>query len=596
MKKRYLLFALICGLLTGITACSDFLERSPEDRVSDDAVWKTTDHLKLYVNNFYSNNSLLPLRNGYDNSETPCYQDVTRAGDTQVGVNHSTRLNGEGTVPESGGGWAYGDWSLLRNINYFFSHYQTAVGDESEINRYVGEALFFRAIFYFGKLRDFGDVPFYEDVLMLKDNELLHKARDPRNEVVKHLMDDLDKAVQYLPSRKDRAWDGRLNKETAMLLQARIALYEGTWEKYHAGTAFGVAGSDGSTFITKAKDVTDALIALNSCDVDNTGQTEDGYYKLFNQHSYASSKEVLFWRQYQVGVLTHTWPRYTYLGAGMGLTKRMVDSYLATDGKPVGVTTLPVSDATLIDLVANRDPRLNQTIYVNDGAHITDGKSTPNVAFTYPQLAGEGTTKCVTGYQVYKGHDPSDYMTDNGTAAFIYFRYAEALLINAEAKAELGSITQADLDKTINPLRDRVGMPHLILSDVNAWSTGYNKEFPALSNIINEIRRERKVELVGEGFRMDDIFRWAAAGILIRNYIPLGAVRAQWSGITDNPALGNVDAISVTADGYINPYANTGVGVSGFQFNVNRDYLRPLPLTELVLNPALKPNNPGWGE
>jgi hypothetical protein len=595
MKQKYLLFALICGLLTGITACSDFLERSPEDRVSDDAVWKTTDHLKLYVNNFYNNNGLLPSRSGYSNTETPFYQDVARAGDTQIGVNHSSRLNGEGTVPESGGGWAYGDWSVLRNINYFFSHYRTAVGDASEINRYVGEALCFRAIFYFGKLRNFGDVPFYEEVLMLKDNVLLHKARDPRNEVVKRLMDDLDKAVQYLPSRKDRASDGRLNKETAMLLQARIALYEGTWEKYHAGTAFGVAGADGRTFITKAKEVTDALIALNTCGLDNVGQP-NAYYSLFNRHSHANSKEVLFWRQYQTGVITHTWPRYTGNGGGMGLTKRMIDSYLATDGKPVGVTALPVSDTTLIALVANRDPRLNQTIYVNDGAHIIDNKVTPNKVFTDPQLAGEGSAKCVTGYQIYKGHDPSQYESTSGTAALIYFRYAEALLINAEAKAELGSITQADLDKTVNQLRDRVGMSHLTLAEVNGWTTGYNKEFPALSNIINEIRRERKVELVAEGFRMDDIFRWAAADSLIRNYIPLGALKAQWVGIPKNPYIGNVAAIAATPEGYINPYARTTVGVSGYQFNVGRDYLYPLPLTELILNPALKPNNPGWGD
>jgi hypothetical protein len=593
MKKRYLLFALMLGLLAGITACSDFLERSPEDRVSDDAVWKTADHLKLYVNNFYSNNNLLPLRNGYSYDATPVYQDVSRASDTQIGINHSSRLNGENTVPESGGGWAYDDWAVLRNINYFFSHYRTAVGDESEINRYVGEALFFRALFYFEKLRDFGNVPFYDEVLMMKDDELLHKARDPRNVVVDRLMDDLDNAVQYLPSRKDRTWDGRLNRETAMLLQARIALYEGTWEKYHAGTPFGVTGSDGSPFITKAKEVTDALIALNSCGLDNAGQP-NAYYNLFNQHSYATSQEVLFWRQYQVGVLTHTWPRYTYTGGGMGLTKRMIDSYLATDGKPIGVTDLPVSDTTLVDLVVNRDARLNQTIYVNDGTHVTDDKSTPIKVFTYPQLAGEGSTKCPTGYQLYKGHDPSEYETTNGTAAQIYFRYAEALLINAEAKAELGTITQTDLDNTVNKLRARVGMASLILTDVNTWATDYNKEFSALSNIINEIRRERKIELVGEGFRMDDIFRWAAAGTLIRNYVPLGAVRAQWEGIIDDSYLGDVTAIPVNSGGYINPYANVGVGVNGFQFNLNRDYLRPLPQTQLVLNPALKPNNPGW--
>ena len=590
MKKKNLLFALILGLLTGTTACSEFLERSPEDRVSDEAVWKTPDHLKLYVNNFYNSGSLLPLRNGYSYDENPSYQDAAGGSDIQIAINHNTRMNGESTVPESGGGWAYSDWSVLRNINYFFLRYQTAVGDENEINRYVGEALFFRAIFYFGKIRNFGDVPFYDDLLTLKDDALLHKARDPRNEVVRRLMEDLDKAVQYLPSRKDRAWDGRLNKETAMLLQARIALYEGTWEKYHAGTPFGVTGSDGSEFITKAKTVTDALIALNSCALDNVGNP-NGYYNLFNQHTYASSQEVLFWRQYQTGVLTHTWPRYTNNGGGMGLTKRMIDSYLATDGKPIDITAQTVSDATLADVVTGRDPRLNQTIYVNDNLHITNNLATPKTVFTYPQLSGEGSTKCATGYQVYKGHDPSEYGTTEGTAAQIYFRYAEALLINAEAKAELGAITQTDLDNTINKLRDRAGMPHMTLADVNSWN--YAKEFPALSNIINEIRRERKVELVCEGFRVDDIFRWAAAGILVKDYIPLGAKRAQWEGITGEALLGDVSALAVK-DGYINPYANISVGTSGYNFNLNRDYLRPLPLTELVLNPALKPNNPGW--
>lgn len=591
MKKYNLQLALLLGLLAGSSACSEnFLDRSPEDRVSDESVWKTSDHLKLYVNNFYNSSSLLPLRNGYDYVENPFYQDAAGGSDILIALNHNGRMNGENTVPESGGGWAYSDWSVLRNINYFFSHYEAAAGDEREINRYVGEALFFRAVFYFQKLRSFGDVPFYDGVLTLKDEQLLHKKRDPRNAIAQRLMEDLDKAVQYLPSRQGQSWDGRLNKETAMLLQARIALYEGTWEKYHANTPFGVAGSDGAAFIAKAKEVSDALIALNSCDIDNVGEPS-GYFDLFNRHTYAGSREVLFWRQYQTGVLTHTWPRYTYNGGGMGLTKRMVDSYLDATGKPLELSTLPTGDTTLLAVVANRDPRLNQTIYVNDEAHITDSKAIPPRVFTYPQLAGEGSTKCVTGYQLYKGHDPLEYETTEGTAAQIYFRYAEALLINAEAKAELGTITQTDLDNTINKLRDRVGMPHLIKTEVDGWS--YAKEFPSLSNIINEIRRERKVELVGEGFRVDDIFRWAAADVLIKNYIPLGAARAQWDGVTGSALLGDVSTIQTDAEGYIKPYS-APVGVNGYQFNLERDYLLPLPITELALNPELKPNNPGW--
>jgi hypothetical protein len=578
-KQAILLTFMVASL--SFTACNDsFLDRVPEVSVSDGAVWKTSDHLKLYVNNLYNQDALLPLYNGYSNEALPFSVDANNGSDTYIPIDYSTYMNGQTTLPESGGGWASGDWSLLRNINYFFANYKNAVGDENLINIYAGEALFFRSIFYFNKVKRFGNVPWYETLLTMADADLLLKARDPRNVVVQNILSDLDKAISYLPLKSAAA--GRVNKETAMLLQARIALFEGTWEKYHAqaGTPFAVSGSDGSTFISKAKEVTDALIALNTCALDNVG-TANGYAILFNRPSYSTSKEVLRWRQYQLSIITHYWPRYTWNGAGAGLSKRMIDYYLDTDGKPTELSALDLSDATVLELVANRDPRLNQTIWVNDGAHVVD--AVLGEVFTKPLLGATGTTYTSTGYPLFKGHDPSQYASTQGTAGAIYYRYAEALLINAEAKAELGSISQTDLDNTVNKLRDRVGMAHMNLSDVNSWSGVYKKQFPSLSNIINEIRRERTVELVAEGFRVDDIYRWAAAATLIKGYKPQGARAAQWSDVP----------VPVDADGYLLPYGTTLPG--GYNFNVDRDYLRPLPITEMVLNPNLKPNNPGWG-
>jgi hypothetical protein len=580
--KPQLIFAATAMLFS---CNSDFLERSPEDKVNDGAVWKTPEHLRTYVNNLYNREELLPSYAANNGSNTMGIFTLDRdnGSDTQIGSTVHARMNGEVVVPNSGGGWSVDDWAVLRDINYFFAHYEAASGDPAEINRYVGEALFFRALFYFDKLRQFGNLPIYDKLLGTDNRDELYLPREPRNLVVSWMLADLDKAVPYLPSR-GTGWSGRLNKETAMLLQARIALYEGTWEKYHdrANTPFKLAGANGTDFLQKAAKVTDSLMQMNTCALDNVGQSY-GYWRLFNQETYAASQEVLFWRAYDPKVISHVWIVASADGGNTGLTKNLVDSYLCTDGKPISLSPAYRGDSTLLSAAANRDPRLRQTIFVNDTAHFRYlPASESRDTFMFP------TATTLTGYQLYKGHNPNREQIATGTplglTALIYFRYAEALLINAEAKAELGSISQADVDQTINKLRDRVGMKHLILAEVEAWT--YPKEFPLLSNTINEIRRERKVELAAEGFRTDDIFRWAAADALIRRYAPKGAKRSQWDA-TDS----DIRSAEVDANGYIFPYKSTLP--NGYNFNYERDYLKPLPTSELVVNPRLG-QNPGW--
>lgn len=210
--------------------------------------------------------------------------------------------------------------------------------------------------------------------------------------------------------------------------------------------------------------------------------------------------------------------------------------------------------------------------------------------FTYPGLVSG--TPCTTGFQIRKGLN-TDYFQDShngpgGTDGVIYMRYAEILLIYAEARAELGTLTQGDVDITINKLRDRVKMPHLNIASIAADP---NWLFPSLSPVINEVRRERRIELACEGYRLNDVLRWAAAPTVIVGKSPLGAKANQF--LTVIPAIKIGTNLFVNADGYITPYGNVSSMASGYQFNINRDYLLPIPVQETVVNPAIK-QNPGW--
>lgn len=596
-KHNYSICIVIaCMLGMGLSSCNDdFLERAPIVNISDANYWKSVNDLELYTNNFYNRDDLLARYTNWGTTG-PYGVDADNGCDTQISYDYNTHMNGETTVSASGGGWSNSDWAALRDINYFMAHYEKVDAPWEQVQQYVGEALFFRSLFYFGKVKKFGDLPWFTSVL---DNtsSVLYEGRLPRNQVVDSIMGDLDKAISYLPERKP-SYTGRLTKEVALLLQARIALYEGTWEKYHGikNTLFKVQNSDGTKFLQKAAEATDALMALaelngNTALADCTG--EAGYTNLFNQRDYSTNKEILLWRGYSVNDGQYTrWGSY-YYGAGRGVTQNMINSFLCMDGKPIAVSELYKGDKTLKEVVSGRDPRLNQTIFVNDGKHALFVDN--NTFFEVPGFEGVIANSCPTGYQLYKGYntDYTECINQQSTIGTIYFRYAEALLINAEAKAELGTITQADIDKTVNALRRRVGMAGLL--DMNNIITDPNWEFGSISPLLNEIRRERKVEFVCEGYRLDDIYRWAAADELVAGKKPKGAIKAQWENYPDatNAFKEAWASLGEDENGYIDPFKSYPAMNDGYKFNLNRDYLSPLPTNELTLNPDLK-QNPGW--
>lgn len=465
--------------------------------------------------------------------------------------------------------------------------YKNVDADFDTYKQYVGEALFFRAYFNFILLKNYGEYP-YVDKVLFEDSEELLAPRTPRNTIAQNIIDDLEEAMGYMTAGKNQNGH-RLNKGIAQLFQARVALYEGTWEKYHAGTPFGVSGSNGSVFLTQAQEASNDLMNSGVYSISDSGNINNNdYQKLFNQTDYASNSEIMLWKQFDAALgLAHNGQRYLSSSGGrQGITKSLVDDYLCTDGLPASVSPLYQGDENLNNVSSNRDPRLVQTIWLPGDPFTIDGGNV-TATFTLPFLDFTGESICPTGYQIKKGANPDLKFKDaaiKGTTSSPVFRYAEALLIYAEAKAELGTLTQADLNKTINVLRDRVDMPHLLIGGI---ATDPNWLYPDLSPMINEIRREVRVEFAAEGYRNDDLYRWAAHKYVTVGKTPLGAKFQQ----ADFPDLVIGERVFVNGDGYVNPLQSELP--TGYQFDINRDYLLPVPPDQIVLNPSLT-QNPGW--
>jgi hypothetical protein len=580
MKKLQILYACLIISILAITSCKkdDVLNQTPPTKLSDATFWNSAADLQNYMNTVYS---VFPL---YQASGSIGIYGTDNNSDNMAPSAVNTRLNGQFNANSNGG---YLDYTRIRTVNYFLANYTKVAATANSIAPFVGEAYFFRAMLYFQGLQSYGGLPYITKPINIDDQAALYAPRLARNVLVDSIINDLDRAIANLPT-KASAQTQRIYKEYAQGYKARVCLYEGTWEKYHATDPFGVSGQDGTKYLQLASDAANAVITSHIFSLDNAGKP-NGYFNLFNQTDYSSSKEVMFWGALNLsaGIVT-TWQSFFPAGASTGLSKTLVDDYLCTDGKPISVSPLYKGDDSLANVFKNRDPRLRQSIFLKGDTIVSGapGNAQPLV-FTYPQFPS--TTPNTTGYQIKKGFN-SDYYQDvhhsaGGTTGVIYMRYAEILLIYAEARAELGLITQADADISINVLRDRVKIAHL---NIGAITTDPNWIFPQLSPVLNEIRRERRIELACEGYRFDDICRWAAAPYVIVGKRPLGAKANQFLTVFTPPVV-----LNINAQGYIDPYAKVANIASGYQFNVNRDYLLPISITQINLNPLITPN-PGW--
>lgn len=542
MKLSNIFLTLLFLVIT--TGCNDsFMDKFPPDKVNDGNFWNTPEDLKSYANGYYTFSAL----GGYS---------TDNASDNQAYRDKDSYLWNEWTQPISGGGWAKGDWANIRSLNKFLVNYQRAEGDPDVINIYLGEILTFKALEYFNKVVTFGDVPWLTKDLLPSSPEL-YFPRDSRKVVMDSINSCLDRAISYLPEISN---EGRLTKYAALAIKSRVCLFEGTYRKYHNL-------GDHADMLRQSANASLEVINSNLFEVYNTGNPEEDYHAFFQLQDMTSVKEAIFSVRYLADKKQHNRVR-SVRESGAGMTKDFVESYLCrTDGLPISLSPDYRGDATFMDEFENRDYRMKQTIYTPDRPiFITE---TGDEEFENAPIF---TTHVFTGYRMYKMYSPlaADNEYEKCTIDDCIYRYAEVLLNYAEAKAELGELDQTVLDISINKLRERAGMPDMAypipFTDPNwpAWEVSISPE-------LNEIRRERRIELASEGLRWRDLCRWKAGKLLENPKTYLGA---------RDPDTGN----------YRDLYpGNTRVWM-------DRMYLRPIPTDELRYNPLLKPQNPGWNE
>ena len=591
MKNSILKYSFIFLALIVLESCNnDFLERFPLDRISAETFWNTENDLKVYNNRIYDqarNDTDVPIlmahHEGFDSHRYGIwYLDQFTDNITSNHARHNRYQQvraGKHSVPSNPEwfGWRNGGWSFVRTINIGLENYGNADLPQEVIDKYAGEARLFRGWFYADKVSKFGDAPWLDKELNI-DSEELYAAKTPREEVMANVLEDLNFATTHIPNDwGDGGGPGRLNRWAALLIKARVCLFEGTWRKYHGG-------SNPDMWLQEAANAAKEVIDNSPYGIYSTGNPEKDYNAIHRLPSdLTGTQEVMYWRRYERGIFTNHVQAYhrSYNG---GATKSMVEDYLCTDGLPVSLSPLYQGDAQIEDVFANRDPRLRQTILHPEDVALYEYNN--NDARPYPRLVGmEGGQRIRTGYHIIKVYDRrtshATYNTSDTPA--IILRYGEVLLIYAEAMAELGTITQDDLDKSINLLRDRVNMPHLMM-DVQL-DPRYADE--GVSALIVEIRRERRVELFMEGFRYDDLRRWKQGRKMQQPDLGMrwdDAAIARYPGATVKSKM--VDGIP-----YIDVYA--GTDWANPVFDENKHYLWPIPLSAISQNPNIA-QNPGW--
>ena len=589
----------LCGLAAlALTGCN--LDEFPKDSVSPETFFKTEKELKLYSNQFYT--ALPDASDFYMESSDYIVHNLSYI-DAVRGYAH--------VVPSTGGGWSF---STLRHINYFLQNLYRCE-DEAVRKKYEGVGRFWRAYFYFSKLQLFGDLPWYDQVLNSDDDQLLYKERDSRDVIIKHIIDDLDVAAKQLPEIGENKY--HICRYTALALKARACLYEGTFRKYHAGTVFNPNNLPYADLLQQAASA--ALEVMQSGKYQLYAEGTRPYYDYFVGIGATSEKETILSRSY--GLATHDASAFALVASkgSAGFTRAFALTYLDSDGTrftdKADYLTQPFTEET-----KNRDPRMAQTFLTQNFTYKdgTQGLYRKNLS--------------VTGYPVVKFIEGSE-ATSGSHVDMPVFRLGEVYLNYAEALAEKGTITQNDIDISINKLRDRVHMPHLSLADANAHPDAFLKgETYGYKNVdkgnncgvILEIRRERGIELVMEGFRYQDLVRWreltrfdnqnadetSNGREFFGPYVPSkGRYDMDGDGVFDfvvNPETGRgypaptgVKAVTINKDIFLTE--DTKGMIIALQDMVRRhdekrDYLYPIPITELTLSKGLLKQNPNWDD
>ena len=596
MKKNIILYSFI-ALLSGTAGCSDMLDEYPLDAISPETYYNNADELRSATNQFYG---MFPgAASGY-----------TESADVVCIFNLPAEVQGIRTVPTSGGGW---NWEYLRAVNFYLSH-SVRCDDVDAREHFDGIARFFRAYFYFEKVKRFGEVPWFDRELSSTDPELF-RPRDSRDFIMDKILDDLTYAIDNISDKKDLY---NVTHWTALALKSRICLFEGTFRKYH-----GIPGYE--KFLNECATASKLFIDNAPYAIYQTGAQP--YRDLFSSMN-AIEEEVILARDYDrsqnvmheanANTLSPTYGR-------PGMNKKIVNSYLMTNGDRFtdqpGYETMQYYDE-----MQNRDPRLTQTVVGPGYMRINSDKvESPNFSSS------------TTGYQIIKWvTDASGDGYLGSSNDYILFRAAEVYLNYAEAKAELGTLTQDDLKISIKKIRDRVSMPNIDMDAANANpdpylcapETGYRNVTGPNKGVILEIRRERTIELCLEGHRYYDIIRWKEGKMFEQPFLGMyfpgltqgsGDNRYDVFDMNDGtvgdtekvdiciytgkkPSVKNIRKFYKLGEEFVLTDGDKGniichdIEKEPRQWNEERDYFFPIPTTERSLTNGALTQNPGWND
>lgn len=580
--KHTIINTLFLSAAIACISCEDMLDYQPKDRLSPDTYFKTETDCELWTNNYYT---VFPSAEGiYSEPYDVIVRDVL-----------ADEISGVRKPMPTDGNW---NWEKLREMNFFLSR-ASQIEDESVRLEYEGLTRFFRAYFYFEKVKRYGDVPWVDRPLG-SDEEELYKGRDSRESVMEKVMEDVDFAIANLPEVQNVY---RVTRWTARALKSRIALFEGTFRKYH--------GLDGyEEFLQACVNASEPFLT-GPYSIYTSGSTP--YQDLFTSQN-AIETEIILARAYTSAISGMTHDVNGHLtGATMGrpgMTRNVVNMYLMRDGSRY-TDQADYATKTFVEECKNRDLRMAQTLRTPGYKRIGGNK----------ELAPD-LSRSTTGYQLIKYLTEEKYDANKAsTNDMPLFRLAEVLLNYAEAKAELGTLKQADLDNTIRPLRVRAGLPDLDMEEANAnpdpylssSETGYANVTGANKGVILEIRRERTLETPMEGLRYWDIMRWKEGK---RFEKPIEGLYFPGTGEYDLDGNGSVDVciydtekapgnsadvlyLKLGSDIVLSGETSGNVLAHSTQqriWNEERDYLYPIPTDDRVLTQGAISQNPGWND
>lgn len=616
----------------GFNSCNDFLDRQPLDQLIPENYFTNADNLAAYTVNFYS---IFPTHsNYYYNIGTFSIDNGT---DNQANMWDSANesvfikwIPGQWLVPTSASNW---NFTTLRQVNFFLEEVMEPFiageikGSEEVARKAIGEAYFFRAYTLYLNYKEIGDYPIITEVLPDNQDILLeYSVRYPRHLVARQILEDLTQAAKYLPDKSSYGNNG-LNKMCAYLLSSRVALFEGTWLKYHKDTAL-VPGAPGwpgdqsllngfnidneiNYFLTQAmqtaKIVGDQYYTQLVENTDNpVGQnnqyvSQNPYYTMFCDQDLSGYSEVLLYKAFDMAqnIKTQIQERLELNGSGTGWTRGLVNSFLMRNGLPIYAANSGYDpeweNQGITATLQDRDSRIQ--IFTKEDNCISYYSPASGDPVYFPEgylLEGTEQTRAVTGFAIKKGksYDWNQTTSQSSVTGSIIFRAVEALLNYMEACVELTGSIDGTADMYWRAIRKRAyvnpdynltiaatNMSQEALGDWGAYSAGN-----LINPIIYNVRRERRNELIAEALRMDDLRRWSSLDQLMNTPYVIEGMK-YWGTVYNDPDS-PLHLYSPRDENkeYLAPYVDVEGGLGNISSPEGGPYVRPYQIS-MVNNP-----------